>query len=254
MRQNALFAVGLAGLLVLAGCAGQGTTAGVSSPSEESNGSIQVTGAGSAEAEPNQAVVRVAVTTTASDAVSARQRLAENTSQLRAALDDIGVSRSQLQTTRYDLDRDYRRPEREGGEPRVQYRGYHAFEITLSDTDRVGTVIDTAVQNGVTDVRDIQFTLSTDRRRELKAAARESAMHDARQTARDLASSANVTITGVKVVQTTSRSAPRPSDVAATPEPTATEMAGGETDLSSGPVTVVATVHVTYATEPADQE
>lgn len=253
MRRNALLAIGLAGLLVLAGCAGQGSSVGASTPdtSEGSDGgTIEVTGVGSAEAEPNQAVVRVAVTATAADAVGARQQLAENTSQLRSALEEIGVSRSQLQTRRYDLDRDLRRPEREGGEPRVQYRGYHGFEITLNDTSRVGTVIDTAVQNGATDVQDIQFTLSTNRRRQLKAAARESAMADARQTARQLASAGNVRVTGVELIRTTSRSAPRPVEEAATAEPTATPAGGGGTDITSGPVTVVATVHVAYTTEP----
>jgi len=263
MSRRALLTVGIVALLVLSGCAGQPASqttdapAGASADATNRSGTIAVSGSGSADAEPNRAVVRVAVTTTAPDAVSARERLAENTSRLRSALADLGLDDDQVTTTRYDLDRDYRRPrppERDGGEPEVRYRGYHGFEITLEQIDRVGTVIDTAVENGVNDVQDIQFTLSTNRRRDLQQSARGAAMADARATAEQLADSANLTITGVKSIETGRDSSPRPVEEAAMATATPTASDGADTDVDAGPVTVVTRVQVVYETEPNGTE
>ncbi|MFB6302549.1 MAG: SIMPL domain-containing protein [Haloferacaceae archaeon] len=250
MRRQSLIALGLAVLLLAAGCsAGTGSSPG---EAEAEGRTIHVSGSGSAEAEPNQAVLNVGVVATADDAATARQRLAANVSRMRTALDGIGVDDDQITTRRYDIDRDRRRPRREGGEPRVQYRAVHAFRITLSETDRVGTVIDTAVQNGATQVENIEFTLSTDRRRQLEQRARRAAMADARATADGLAASANLTVTGVRTVRT-GGGAPRPvEEGAALATATATPAAGMPSDVEAGPVTVVVTVQVVYDAAQTD--
>lgn len=252
MQRRVVPVVGVALLLVLAGCsAGSPTTGTKSTPETGAEGTIRVSGAGSATADPDQAIVRVAVTATAREAVAVRRQLADNASRLRAALEELGLAESQITTTHYDLDRDLRRPEREGEKPRVRYRGSHRFAITLNRTDRVGAVIDTAVRNGATDVDDVRFTLSTPRRRQLERSARRSAMIDARQQARQYAAAANITITGVKVISTGSRQAPRPVARTATATPAPTASAGADTDVEGGPVTVVVTVRVSYRTAPA---
>ena len=254
MRRHALISVVLAALLATAGCAGtlqSGTADAGESPAGDER-TIHVAGSGSAEARPNQAVVSVSVVARADDAATARQRLARNVTRMRESLAEVGVERDQITTRRYDNDRDRRRPRREGEgtEPRVQYRAWHAFEITVEETDRVGTVIDTAVRSGATEVDRIEFTLSTERRRELEADARRAAMADAREKARSLASDANLTVTGVKVIRTGGGDAPRPSGGAAMA--TATPAAEPDTELESGPVTVVTTVRVVYNAEQTD--
>jgi|GEM_PF-220319 len=260
-RTHALAAVGVAVLLVIAGCAGgpaESPAAAATSPAAESTASsasdstIRVVGSGSADAEPNQAVVRVAVVARGPDAATARQRLAENTSRMRSALESIGVGEDWITTRRYDINQDRRRPREEGAEPRVQYRASHDFEITVSDPDRVGTVIDTAVRNGASEIDDVSFTLSTDRRRTLEQRARSAAMADARAKARSLAADANLTVTGVRTIRTASRGVPRAYDAgaggAATETPVAT--AAPPSDLESGPVTVTTTVEVVYEAAP----
>jgi hypothetical protein len=256
MRRHALIAAALALLLATAGCASslQSGTAGTDEPTDGERRTIHVAGSGSAESQPNQAIVEVAVVATADDAATARQRLAANVTRMRDALADAGVGDDQITTRHYDIDRDRRRPRpgEEGGEPESQYRAWHAFEITVSDTDRVGTVIDTAVQNGATSVDNIEFTLSTELRRELEADARSAAMADARAKAESLAADANLTVTGVQVVRTGGGDSPRPVGDAAMA--TATPTAETSTDLESGPVTVVTTVRVVYNAAPAAEE
>ncbi|MFB6280757.1 MAG: SIMPL domain-containing protein [Haloferacaceae archaeon] len=249
MRRQTLIAAGLAVMLLVAGCsAGTG-----SSGTEGTEGrTIQVVGSGSAEGEPNQAVVDVAVVETADDAAAARRKLAENVSRMRTALESIGIEDDQVTTRRYDIDRDLRRPRREGGEPRTRYRAVHAFEITLSEIDRVGTVIDTAVRNGASQVENIEFTLSTDRRRQLERSARDAAMANAREKAEDIAASANLTVTGVRTVRTGGGEAPRSVESGAAAAATPTATLAAPSDVEAGPVTVVVTVRVVYDAAPAE--
>lgn len=264
---HAFAAVGVAILLVIAGCAGGPTDPSAAASESESpaaaqstdrtpattdsDSTIRVAGSGSADAEPNQAVVRVAVVAVGPDAATARQRLAENTSRMRTALERIGVGEDRITTRRYDIYQDRRRPREEGAEPRVQYRASHDFEITVTDPDRVGEVIDTAVRNGASEIDDVSFTLSTDRRRTLERRARSAAMADARAKAQALAADANLTVTGVRVIRTTSRGVPRAADGdrgAATA--TAVPTAAPPSELESGPVTVTTTVEVVYEAAP----
>jgi uncharacterized protein YggE len=252
MRRQTLITVVLTMLVATAGCAGtlQSGTADAGESPEKDGRTIHVAGSGSAEARPNQAVLGVSVVATADDAATARQRLAENVTRMRDALADVGVERDQLTTRHYDIDRRRQRPREDGREPEIQYRAWHAFEITVEETDRVGTVIDTAVRSGATEVDRIEFTLSTERRRELEADARRAAMADAREKARSLASDANLTVTGVQVIRTGGGDVPRPSGGAAMA--TATPAAEPDTELESGPVTVVTTVRVVYNAEQTD--
>ncbi|MFA1610607.1 SIMPL domain-containing protein [Halobellus rubicundus] len=245
MPRRALAAVGVVALVLLAGCSGalSGSAADAPQSQSQAGSTIEVSGVGSASGQPNRAVVRVGVVATADDAVTARQRLAENVSRMRDALSGMGLTDDQVTTQYYDIGRDYRPPRREGAEPRVQYRATHEFEITLSDVDRVGAVIDTAVGNGATNVDDVSFTLAADRRKQLEHSARQSAMADARQKAETVAEAANLTITGVHVVRVEGDS-PRPVDL----EYAATSTPAGNvgSDVESGPVDVVATVQVVY--------
>jgi uncharacterized protein YggE len=259
MRRHALAALGVAVLLVVAGCSAGAGSPSASTPTDrtsatpESDSTIRVTGSGSADAEPDQAVVEVSVVAVGPDAATARQELAANASRMRTALERIGIDDDRVTTQRYDIYRDRRRPREEGAEPPVRYRASHDFEITVTDPDRVGEVVDTAVRNGASEVDDVSFTLSTDRRRTLERRARSAAMADARERARGLAADANLTVTGVRVIRTGSSGSPRPADAggAATETPVAT--AAPPSDLESGPVTVTTTVRVVYEAGPEDR-
>jgi hypothetical protein len=250
MRQvRPVAAVALAALLLTAGCFGtangvadagaaQITNQANAQPNGNAGTSLQVSATGSVAADPDQAIVRVAVVETGDDAAIARQRLAENVSRMRSALTELGLEDGQISTARYDLDQDYRSEERR--DPR--YRAVHAFQITLTDLDRVGTVIDTAVENGASQVDNVQYTLSEERRRNLRTDALSEAMSDARGQADAIASSADLTVTGVHRVST--------SDVGYRPYTEQVAMAGGaanaDTKIDRGSVTVTARVVVVY--------
>lgn len=240
-RSYAAVAAALAVLLVGGGVAAAlGGTTGASQPTTDGASTITVGASGSAETTPDRAVVRVAVVTTADSATEARDRLASNVSAMRDALAEAGVDDAQIRTTRYDLSQNYEARENPSA---PDYRAYHGFQITLNDTDAVGTVIDAAVEGGATRVENVRFTLSEERSRELRSEALEDAMSNARGQASTLAGASGLALDGVADVSTTERYG----------GPVAYQTAAGDaagTSVESGPVSVNVQVQVTFnATE-----
>ena len=182
MRSRTLLTVALVAAVVVAGCAETGAP-GAAADESASDRRIAVAASGSAAGSADQAVVRLGVRTTDRNVVEARQQLARNVTRMREALVEAGVEESRITTTRYDIFRDLERPDREGAEPVVRYRADQEFEVTVGDTEAVGTVIDTAVRNGATDVGGVEFTLSAERRDRLDRTARRRAMDSARDRA-----------------------------------------------------------------------
>lgn len=212
---------------------------------EGGSDSITVSASGEASAEPDRAVINLAAEATSEDANEARESLASRVSSMREALRDAGLSDDRIRTTDFSIHerREPVRPVREGERPQTEttYVARHEFEIELGDLDRIGEIIDVAVSNGASQVSNVQYTLSEDRRRQVKSSALEDAMGNARSQAGTLAGSAGVGVGGVQSIST--------ADVGVSPVQfqarALTEDAGG-TQVETGPVTVTAQVTVEY--------
>lgn len=245
--RTALSTLAIAALVLLAGCAapfaaddpvvGQVTTTdtAVSGPV------ISVSATGSVSAEADLAVVRVSVSTTADSAEAARSTVATDSDRMRAALRDAGVPDDAVRTVNYAIypQYDYRN-EVNGGPEIVGYRAVHAYAVEVAP-ERAGEVVDVAVGNGATTVEGVTFTLADETRAELRAQALEAAMTSARADADAIAGAADLTVTGVHEASTV-------ADYGYTPVFRAAESAdgGAATTFEPGPVTVSATVQVTY--------
>ena len=241
-RRRTVAVVALATMAILGGCTGALTTgnaAGQVDTNADGTATIQVNAAGQVEAEPDQAIVRVAVVATGEDATTARDRLAENVSELRAALRQAGIADDQIQTAFFDISQE-RRETPDGGEP-AGYRATQAFEITLSNVSRVGEIIDVAVNNGANRVDGVQFTLAEETRRQLRADALREAVNNARGEAEVLANASELRITGIDVVSTAGGDV-QPFDA----RTVSAEAADAGTTIEPGPVTVTASVTVAY--------
>lgn len=205
------------------------------------NRTITVRATADAAAPPDLALVRVAVVETAPDADAARQRVATNASELRAALRELGIEDDQVRTTYVHLG-----PVEEGagdGRSVAGYRAAHGFEIE-APVDRAGAVIDAAVSNGSNRVDGVTFTLTDETRRRLRASALGHAMDDARADAEVIAAASDVTIAGVQSATTADV-----SYVAAGADLAGARAGEEATAVDPGPVTVSATVSVTYRVE-----
>lgn len=201
---------------------------------------ISVSASGDVQAEPDVAVLHLESAATAEDPQTATDRLAANTSRLRSALLDAGVSEDQIRTTDYNLYDESERGSPEQTPNQTRYVAQQGIAVDVTNTSRVGELVDVAVANGATGVRNVEFTLSEESQSELRNQALEEAMGSARTQAETLAATEDVQLTGVSSISTSSEG-PQPF---ASQDVAALESTG--TQIDSGPVTVQATVQVTY--------
>lgn len=195
-----------------------------------SNVTITVGATGAVSAPPDLAVIDVAVESAAGSADEARAMTAENVSAVRDALAEAGVADDQIRTTAFFIqtERD------ENGT--VTYHAVHALELRVP-VDDAGSTVDAAVAGGATRVDGVRFTLAEETRQELRAEALTSALEHARADADVIANATGVEVQSVQSVQTGDGGV----------EPVLLEAArGDETTFDPGPVTVSATVTVTY--------
>jgi uncharacterized protein YggE len=232
--------VGAAGTVLAMGSTGaqpaQQTTDGGSGQT------ITVAGDGSASTQPDQVVLRFAVTAEGDDPAAIRSELASGASDLRSALSEADVADDSVETAGYSIEEPPRRvppDERDGSRPEL--RGIHSFEVTLGDTDRAGAVVDAAADAGA-EVESVRFTLAEDTRETLRNEALDDAMGNARGQADTLASAGDLSVTGVASIDATNSNY-RP---VAYDRAEASAAAGGSTTIETGDVSVETTVRVVY--------
>lgn len=250
-RRQFVAASGAGVAAALAGCIGtafedEPTTDGADAKGAGSSRSteryIEVSASGSAETEPDRAILRLGVEATGDDASDVRDELAEGAEALRATFEELGIPEENVQSGRYAI---RERPRRREEDPELVFEGTHSFEVELDDVDRVGEVIDAAVDAGADDVGRVNFTL----REETRAAVRDEALDDALESAdaeaEHIADNRGVEITGTRSVST--------SDVDFSPVRydashvvAEADDAAPDTEIDSGPVSVSATVRVVY--------
>ena len=122
--------------------------------------------------------------------------------------------------------------------------------METEDVDGVGGVIDAAVEGGADSIDRVTFSLTDERRAELRDEALEEALEDAREEAETIAKEIGATVTEATVVDASDahvspihREVGYAGDGAApmpTPSPEST------TGVQPGDVTVSADVHVRY--------
>ncbi|MFB6130101.1 MAG: SIMPL domain-containing protein [Salinigranum sp.] len=214
--------------------AGDGSTA-----SSEAT-TISVTGSGEASADADLAVLTVSVVSTADTADAARSQTATDAERMRAALRNASVPDDAVTTVSYAIS-----PLYDYSKDRQELRGYravHTFRIEVAP-DRAGEIVDVAVGNGASQVDGVQFTLTEKTRADLRAQAITRAVEAARADADAVASASDLKVTGVRTASTSNGYTPYYG--VKTVEAGAAS-GGAPTTLEPGPVTVSATVSVTY--------
>ena len=202
-------------------------------PDANADRTVAVDATGEADAAPDQAVVRVAVTAKGDDPGVVRDNLTRGADALREEFEAASIGTDQYKTDEYRID------ERRNKFP--PYRGTHRFVVRLDDPQRAGDVIDAAA-NVSAEVQTVRFTLSEDRRTELRERAIEDAMDDARSQADTVAANGGLQVTSVVAVDA-SQQRYRPVEYKAA-APQAIDASG--TEVETGDVSVSYQVRVTY--------
>ena len=264
-RRALIVASGGIAASALSGCLGLGDgTAGAAaqegSPTveERSDRTIVVSNAGRVQGEPDLALLDVGVEASGDSAGAVRSELATRAEELRTALLEFGLDEDAVTTSNFYIsDRvDRRRMEEEGVRPDspeadvyVYYEGTHSFSVEVAAIDDVGAVIDAAVDGGADRVGRVTFTLSEERRTELREEALRKAIRGARAEAEAIADEVGTSIAETTVVDASDgRVSPVHRDVSFEAAASATETAGdgAATGVQPGDVTVTADVRIQY--------
>ncbi|MCL6561366.1 MAG: SIMPL domain-containing protein [Firmicutes bacterium] len=211
----------------------QGLTRAAAAP--PGNATITVTGRGEVTAVPDSGRVSVGVT---NQAVSARQAQLANDRMANAVVAAIkaqGIPKEKIRTSEYSI-----WPEQNEKGQIVRYRVSHSFAVEVSPLEKLGAVLDAAVEAGANHSCGISFERSDSAVLEREALKR--AVADARERAGALAGAAGKSI--VRVVSI--------SDATTQPEPPLYRPAmklvetAGSVPVEPGELTIEAAVQVVF--------
>ncbi|MEZ4727217.1 MAG: SIMPL domain-containing protein [Caldilineaceae bacterium] len=160
---------------------------------EEAPRSINVSGTGSINAQPDTAVVSLGVETQAEEAGAA---LTQNNEQMQALLDTLseaGIAEEDIQTQTVRLQPQYAQAEPTAPQAGTRavipeiigYVATNTVEVRVRELSTVGELLDAAVQAGGNQIQGIRFELSnpTDALDQARQAAWQDALHKAEQLA-----------------------------------------------------------------------
>jgi uncharacterized protein YggE len=171
--------------------AGTGTRAGVVR--------VVVTGEAVVQAQPDTAVLTLAVVTQNASASEAQGENASKTDAVVRAVRTAAGAGAEVRTSGYSLQPQY--AYKEGAPPTItSYIARNGVTVTMGELNRVGAVIDAASRAGANSVDGLAFTLRNDaqaRQRALSEATRE-ALSKARTVATTLGASSVVRVVEVQ--------------------------------------------------------
>lgn len=203
---------------------------------------IVTTGTSTVRVAPDRAYVTLATEATAPAPTAAQQKIAQAMAAVRARLKTAKVPDEAVKTVSYSLQEDADFVN--GRRVPKGYRAANSIEVRVDDVDRVGEVLDAAVQAGANTVTAIRFDLKD--RDSVERQALKLAVVDARARADALAAGAGVTIAAVVRIDEQGRAIPLPRPMAMMAMRDAMP-ASPETPISAGEIEVQATVTLTVA-------
>jgi len=186
MRVTNLSAIAIAmGATIGSGCAwAQGAAPAASVPPPV----ITATGRGEAHVAADHATVTIAVETHAPTASAAAASNATAMTATLASLHRIGLTDADLSTTGFSVSTDYMRPTPTNVPAPVSFVARNGVRVALRTPTKLGTVIDSALAAGATQVGQAQFTSS--RIEEVRRAALTQAVEQAHSDAEAIAHAA----------------------------------------------------------------
>ncbi|MEN8376993.1 MAG: SIMPL domain-containing protein [Gemmatimonadota bacterium] len=203
---------------------------------------VTVSASGRVEAEPDQAVLTLAVETVGETAREALASNAERADALITALTDLGLAREKVGTVSFGLNPEYARPE--AGAPRqepriVGYRAHNTLRVVVDELTRAGEVIDAAAAAGANRIGGPSFGIADAGPLRLRALA--DAVEKARAEASVLAAALGMDLGDVMKVDTSAPGGPIPM-----PQARTLALEAVQTPIEPGTLSIGATVRITW--------
>jgi uncharacterized protein YggE len=192
----------LAGLVVSAGLTTAGFWAGSSdAPTIQQKKVITVSGYGTVDTTPDEAVLRLSVVTQAEDVKDASDGNAKKMDACLAALYELGIPEDDAVTSGYRVRPKYNW--RDDEENLIGFQVRNSLTVTVRDIEKVGDVISAALGSGANEIDDVTFTVSDERQADLREKAIADAARRASADAASVAKAMGVTIVGPVEISTT---------------------------------------------------
>lgn len=206
----------------------------------DSDNNVKVLGEGTVMVHPDQASVILGVITEGKNLQQVQSLNAERATKVIDAIINSGVKRENIQTSEFRIDILY------NFEKGVQtLRGYQVTNLVtvlIEDINKVGEIVDIAVDNGANTVRNITMTVSNQEVYYRQALTK--AIKDAQEKASVVAKTLNVTInqipTKLRELSGVTPEPPRPLVLAASTEKAFT------TPIEAGQFKVIAQVEAEF--------
>lgn len=205
---------------------------------------IAVTGMGEVQVAADQATLNFAVETSATTSQEAARLNAETMERVIAALVAAGIPRDEIETSNFSVYPDYQH-DPQAAEPRIRgYRVNNQVSFETTDLERIGQLIDAALEAGANRVDGISFGLSDPSAAEAEALRQ--AVEKARASAQTLAQALGVPL-GELLYATTSSAPVRPLPVMMARDVRVEAAQGFATPIQPGEQTVHANVTLIFA-------
>lgn len=200
---------------------------------------LSVSGQGSAQGVPDQATIALGVTTHSRVAEDAQRQNNSISEGIRAALEEFGIDKRDIQTENYNFSPEYSYDESQRGAI-TGYTVNNTVLVRIHDIEKTGQIIDVALANGANNVHSLEFSIRDPR--PLRQEALTAAVKDAREKADSIAKALGRRIIGIASV---SENTPFLS-----PHPMERMMAGAAmmdfTPIEAGTLTLTADVRVEF--------
>lgn len=195
---------------------------------------------------PDKVTINIGISHKNTTIKATQARANEIIDTITKKLGEMGVSKDDVKTQNYSINPqyDYQRATQDI----VGYTVDVSLQISLSDFEKLNQVIDMATAAGANQIGGIQFTLSDEKERQVRAEARAKAIDDAKANANELARLSGVKLGKViNVVEGTQNDPPYPVMYA----DKAAGMGGGggtPTSVQPGSTSYTYTVTLSYET------
>lgn len=159
---------------------------------------ISVDGSSTIKVAPDKATISISIENTAKDAKSASAQNAQIMQKIQNAILGLAITKDKMQTTNYNLYPVYNT--KDNSREITGYSVSNEITVTIDDIDMVGTVIDTAINAGASNVNSIEFGLKDSKI--YKDKVLQQAVLDAKSKAQVIANSLGKSIINVVSVNT----------------------------------------------------
>lgn len=222
--------------LTLAACA---VAAALVMPARAADRSITVTGEAMISVAPDNAVIRLGVTSQGKNAREASEANAKQMTGVLAAIKESGVADRDVQTSRLSLQPQYEQG-KAGPARLLGFQVTNQVTIRIREVDKFPGILDRAIAAGANEMSGIEFVVSDQSK--LLDQARDDAVSDARRKAELYAKAAGVKLGSVTSISEEGSSPP--------PRPLVQAMRASAVPVAPGEQMLRAAVSVTYELAP----